>query len=203
MNNATTSSALPTGTESRLVTAEQVQKILSLIDKGLTSGLGENKPGQMCIEAVICHVLEGRQSDRPQCVAPVLRSLKIRLNDANWSSNQARARGMRRLGLAQLGSAGVLDETEFCRRVVDYALRKSTPRALRSAASICKDEKHKAALCEAADRCEKEGTRQAAYAAAKKTAHDLSLAGYAEDIVQILIEMKAPGCQWLYLTEAA
>ena len=38
-----------------------------------------------------------------------------------------------------------------------------------------------------------------AYAAAR----DKSLADYAEAVVQILIEMKAPGCQWLALTEAA
>ena len=40
-------------------------------------------------------------------------------------------------------------------------------------------------------------------AAAKQKARDEVLATYAEDIVQILIEMNAPGCQWLALTEAA
>ena len=40
----------------------------------------------------------------------------------------------------------------------------------------------------------------AAYAAAD--ARDKSLADFAEGVVQILIEMKAPGCQWLALTEA-
>ena len=40
----------------------------------------------------------------------------------------------------------------------------------------------------------------AAYAAA--AARDKSLADFAEGVVQILIEMKAPGCQWLALTEA-
>ena len=39
----------------------------------------------------------------------------------------------------------------------------------------------------------------AAYAAAD--ARDKSLADFAEGVVQILIEMKAPGCQWLALTE--
>ncbi len=45
----------------------------------------------------------------------------------------------------------------------------------------------------------------AAYAAAdaKKSARDKSLADFAEGVVQILIEMKAPGCQWLELTELA
>ena len=40
----------------------------------------------------------------------------------------------------------------------------------------------------------------AAYADA--AARDKSLADFAEGVVQILIEMKAPGCQWLALTEA-
>ena len=32
-------------------------------------------------------------------------------------------------------------------------------------------------------------------------ARDKSLAEFCEDVLQILIEMKAPGCQWLWLTE--
>jgi hypothetical protein len=46
----------------------------------------------------------------------------------------------------------------------------------------------------------------AAYAAdayAARSARDTSLADFAEGVVQILIEMKAPGCEWLYLTEEA
>jgi hypothetical protein len=40
-------------------------------------------------------------------------------------------------------------------------------------------------------------------AAAKKTARDKSLSDFAEEIVQILIDMKAPGAAFLGLTEAA
>jgi hypothetical protein len=43
----------------------------------------------------------------------------------------------------------------------------------------------------------------AAAAAAKKTARDKSLSDFAEEIVQILIDMKAPGAAFLGLTEAA
>jgi hypothetical protein len=233
------------------ITEKIVTKLLKVVDKGLTHGKGNPKPGQMCVEAAVCYALGLPHGDDPGCVAPALRSLKIRLNDSNWSSKQARAKGLRRLAVAQLGSKGYLDETEFRKRVVDYALRVSVPSALRSAASIQKDEKHKAALCEAANRCEKEASRQAAidaraiaraayaaaayaayaaaYAAAdadadadaayaayayadaaadadadaKNSARDKSLADYAEHVVQILIDLKAPGCQWLPLTEAA
>lgn len=188
--------------------------MLALIDKGLSSGLGEPKPGEMCIEAVVCHAMGLPHGDNPPCVAPMLRSLKIRLNDAKWSSKVARSRGMRRLGLVQLGSKDHLDEGEFRKRLVDYALRVSTPTALRSAASVQKDGKRKEALYAAANRCEKEGTRQAALdardvarayadadAAAKNSARDKSLADYAEAVVQILIDLKVPGVQWLELTE--
>ena len=82
---------------------------------------------------------------------------------------------MRRLAVAQLGSAGALDEKEFASRVVDYAIRISTAVAADTAAV-------------AAD-------------TAAAAARDKSLSEYAEAVVQILIAMKAPGCQWLPLTE--
>src|SRR3990167_3433678 len=147
------------------ITKAVARKVLSVVDKGLSKGLGNPKPGEMCVEAAVCYALGLPRGDDPSCVAPALRAVKIRLNDSNWSSKQARAKGLRRLAVAQLGSASHLDEKEFRRRIVDHAIRRSVPSALRSAASIIKDEKHKAALCEAANRCEKEGTRQAALAA--------------------------------------
>ncbi len=146
------------------ITAAVASKVLEVVDAGLAHGLGKPNPGEMCVEAAVCYALGLPHGDNPACVAPALRALKIRLNDSGWSSNQARASGMRRLAVAQLGSAGKLDEQEFRRRVVDIALRKTTPAALRAAASIQKDHKHKAALLDAAARCEKEGTREAALA---------------------------------------
>ena len=117
-----------------------------------------------------------------------------------------------------------LDDKEFAKRVVKLAIRTCVPQALRAAASIHKDPKHVQAMRDAANKCEREPTEKnsrfaqgaataayaAAYAAAaatgadaKKTARDKSLADFAEGVVQILIEMKAPGCQWLALTEIA
>ena len=201
------------------MTEEIGRKILSIVDQGLSKGLGQRKEGEtqgeMCVEAAVCYALGLPHGDDPGCVAPALRSLKIRLNDSNWSSKEARAQGLRRLAIAQLGSKNELDEKKFVKRLVDYAIRISTPQALRSAASIIKNEKHKAELYEAANRCEKEGTRKsaqqarditrsaddpAAYAAADAS-RDKALSDCAEAVVQILIELKAPGCQYLYLTE--
>jgi hypothetical protein len=68
-----------------------VQKLLDTVDDGLTSGVGEPVPGQMCVEAAISYALGEPHSDGPSCVEPAVREGKIRLNDAQWSSNEARA----------------------------------------------------------------------------------------------------------------
>ena len=41
----------------------------------------------------------------------------------------------------------------------------------------------------------------AAAAAARSKKRDEILSDYAERVVRILVDMKAPGCQWLYITE--
>jgi hypothetical protein len=212
------------------ITQAVAEKVLWVVDRGLAGGLGEPKPGQMCVEAAVCYALGLPHGDDPACVSRALRRLKIRLNDSSWSSKQARAKGLRRLAVAQLGSRGHLDDKEFTRRVVELAIRKSVPIAFRAAASIHPNPEHQSALLNAALKCEAEPTKdsalearqvgRAAYAAAaadaaadaaayaaaaadaKSKARDKVLSDFAEDVVQILIEMKAPGCQWLALTEA-
>jgi hypothetical protein len=144
------------------ITNEVAAKVLDTVDAGLCSGLGIPIPGQMCVEAAVCYALELPHGDDPACVSRALRSFKIGLNDARWSSNKARSRGLRRLALIQLGSAGHLDDNEFARHVVDLAICKVVPAALRSAASIQKDPWHKASLLQHADICERDGTRKAA-----------------------------------------
>src|SRR5208282_1538677 len=119
---------------SKQITEVIARKVLDTVDAGLVKGAGNPVPGQMCVEAAVCYALGLPHGDNPKCVAPALRALKIRLNDSNWSSPASRASGMRRLAVAQLGSAGVLDEKEFANRVIDYVIRVSTPKALRIAA---------------------------------------------------------------------
>jgi hypothetical protein len=232
------------------ITEDIAARVLSVIDAGLVSGRGEPEPGKMCVEAAVCYALGLPHSDDPQCVSRAVRSLKIRLNDQSWSSPAARAKGLRRLGIAQLGSRNVIDDKEFARQVAELVIRKQLPKALRAVASIQKIAVHRDALLEAAIQCEAKGTEQsarkaaataaaaadAAYAAAaaatatatyvtyttyaaadaaaaaaaadaaadaKKKARDESLAEFAEDVVNILASMGAPGCRFLHLTEAA
>jgi hypothetical protein len=218
------------------ITETIARKVVEVVDAGLVSGVGKPIPGQMCVEAAVCYAMGLPHGDEPSCVAPSLRRLKIALNDKAWSSPQARAKGLRRLAVAQLGSAGVLDEAEFRRRVVDVTIRKAVPVGLRAAASMKGNAAFTERLEATAVRCEHEGTRaaceharaiawdadaaaddaalragDAAYAAdaaaddaalragdAART-RDRVLAQYAEWIVEILIDLKAPGCQWLAL----
>jgi hypothetical protein len=255
------------------ITAAVAAKALETVDFGLCSDLGEPVPGQMCVEAAVCFALGLPHGDEPSCVAKSLRSFNVTLNDAGWSSNQARAKGLRRLALVQLGSADHLDELEFARRLVELAIRTVVPAAMRSAASIQEDPKSRESLLRNASACEREGTRSAAFSAAtaidaifadesapdyavwaargavnaaaniatakvagricvdvaaaaeaaasaaaeaaasaaaakvaakaaSTAAYDKSLAAFAEEVVQLLIEMKAPGSQWLGLTTA-
>ncbi len=227
------------------------RKLLKTVDAGLVRGLGNPKPGEMCVEAAVCYALGLEHGDDPGCVAPSLRALKIRLNDSRWSSKAARAKGLRRLALVQLGSVGTLDEKEFAKRCATLAIGYCVPVALRAAAKEV--EAHRQPLLDAVELCEKEPTREnalrarevataaaadgaadaahaadasssaaayataaaaiaaaAAAAAADAAADavytdtaDIVLSTFAERVVQILIDMKAPGCQWLYLTEAA
>ncbi len=142
------------------ITKDVVIKLLGIVDAGLTNGLGVQEPGRFCVEAAVCYALGLPHGDDPLCVAPALRSLKIRLNDSRWSSDQARAKGLRRLAVIQLGSKGHLNAKEFATRCAVLAIKTSVPIGLRAAASIHKDPKHVQALRDAANRCETEGSRQ-------------------------------------------
>jgi hypothetical protein len=204
------------------ITEEIATKVLATVDAGLSSGLGKPKPGEMCIEAAVCYALEEPHSDEPTCVSKALRAFKIRLNDSDWSNRHARAIGLRRLALAQLGSAGYLDEVLFVTRLAilakewahagGWAARGAATRCARAAAYAA----DAAAAYAAYAAYYADAARAATYAtyatyaadaaddatradAAAHAARNKSLANAAEDVVQLLIEMNAPGARWLAL----
>ncbi len=104
-------------------------KVLNLVDKGLVKGLGENKPGGMCVEAAVCVAMGLPFGDAPRCVNDVVRRFKIALNDCEWSSTSARAEGMRALAIAQLGTDTWSDaqESSFRATVRDMTVWKLLP----------------------------------------------------------------------------
>lgn len=141
--------------------AFDIEKFDSILARGLSSGLGI--PGQqVCIEAAICEVLGMAHGDNPECVEPAVRSFKIRLNDSIWSGTIARAEGLRSLGLAQLGSAGVVNGADFTNRIAEMNIRVLIPTLVRE---LCAGSQE---MLEAAYMCEKEGTIDAAEKAYRK-----------------------------------
>ena len=117
------------------MTKEIAQKVLDTVDAGLTKGLGKAVPGQMCVEAAVCFAMGLSHSDKPVCVGDAVRSYKICLNDSNWSSKKSRAKGMRRVAVAQLGSDQI-DQLAFSKEVTLQVTRQILPIALRAAAKL-------------------------------------------------------------------
>ena len=113
------------------ITKELVTKINKLLDEGLVCGLGNPIPGKMCVEALICYALDLPHGDEPNCVSPAIRSLKIRLNDSNWSSNKARAEGMRNLAILQLGTNNNFSDVDFTHKVAMFSCCEFHPFFLR------------------------------------------------------------------------
>jgi hypothetical protein len=146
------------------LTKSHARKVLSVVDAGLCSGKGVPEPGKMCVEAAVCFALGLPHSDDPPCVGKAVREFKIQLNDSSWSSDKARARGLRRLAIAQLGSDS-LNQTEFVTKLQEATIRQVVPRALRHAAECHQQQVHKDALEAAAKVCADEGTESAAWSA--------------------------------------
>jgi hypothetical protein len=151
--------------------AAVVPKFDAILARGLSNGLGR-QDGQMCIEAAICAALDLPHGDDPACVDPVVRQFKIRLNDKAWSSPQARAAGLRDLGIAQLGSKGTIDGRVFATKLAEQLIRVLIPTLFREVFPT------NAKCLAAADRCEREGTQEAAREA-RSSAYAAYAAAYA------------------------
>ena len=136
-------------------TKQTAIKILDLLKHGLVKGLGFPEPGKMCIEAAVCYAMGLPHSDTPSCVAPAVRAFKIGLNDSAWSSNKARAQGLKQIAVAQLGSESI-DEALFMKEVARLIIQKVLPISLRASG-----------LEAEALRCELGGTEASAHAAAR------------------------------------
>ena len=208
------------------LTKKHARKVLELVDAGLTSGLGKPEPGQMCIMAAINYALGLPHGDNPAtCVGSAVRAFDITINDASWSSNDARAKGMRREAIAKLGS-NTLDQVEFSKKLTLKVIQRILPQTLRIAgleshAVACEQAKTleeggiaaraaadaaayaaaraaRAAAARAADAAA-DAAAYAARAAAAYAARDEILTLTCELAVEVLIEMKSPGVKWLDL----
>ncbi len=208
------------------INEETVQCLIDTVSCGLSHGVGTPEPGKMCIEAAVCYALGLPHGDNPPCVGSAVRSYKIRLNDANWSSNAARAKGMLGVGIAQLGS-DKLDQREFAKRITlktintiiaDLA-KKYLPakeqefRAvddLERAKELCLELKKAAsAYASSASAADAAASSASAYASSASAAdaaadayaaeRDKVLTQGANNCLEVLKEMGSPGCEYLYL----
>lgn len=198
-----------------VITEQMVRKLLSTVDAGLVAGVGVPHPGKMCVEAAISYALGEPHSDGPSCVDPTVRHAKIGLNDAIWSSNMSRARGMRRVAIAQLGSRGEIDVTKFVTLLAEYTIREVVPLALRVAARVHPSRVYREKLEACASACgAASGASDAASHAARAASHAASDASHAANeidailclsaslMVRALQECGSPGCEWLWLADA-
>lgn len=143
------------------ITKEQVQEILAVVDQGLCNGLGDRVPGQMCAEAAVGYIFGDATEDRPVCVAESLRRLVVCLNDAPWSNNSERARGMRRLTIAQLGTDTEFDEWLFAGCLSEQVTRSILSRMLGTLSTFCEPQQSR--LMDAATRCLTTGSAFSTY----------------------------------------
>lgn len=116
--------------EHSIITPEVITRFDSVLARGLCIGLGTSD-GQMCIEAAVCYALNLPHGDNPSCVTPAIRIYKIHLNDTNWSNPNARAEGLRDLGIAQMGSNGVVSNSQFVVKLTKAIIRDLLPTLFR------------------------------------------------------------------------
>lgn len=87
------------------ITENKVCKLVSNIKCGLQGGgIGDPEPGKMCVQSAIAYSMGLPFNDEPECVEPGLGAIDIYINDLNWTSNKARAKGMIREAISKLGS---------------------------------------------------------------------------------------------------
>ena len=147
-------------------TEDLAKRILEVVDAGLSKGVGSPIPGQMCVEAAVCYAMGLPHSDKPTCVGHAVNEFKIALNDSpQWESPESRARGLRALAIAQLGSSQINQE-EFSGRVAKKTIELLLPEVLLVAAGVAVQESDKVALVQVAENCKKNFSRESAFVAA-------------------------------------
>lgn len=114
------------------ITEDMAKKVLKVVKKGLTSGGGEPVLGQMCVEQAVAFALEYEYNDAPKCVEAEIRSTKITINDMSgiWDTNKQRAKDLKRIAIAQLGSKNVVSKKDFDAGVKKLVFMKYAPRLI-------------------------------------------------------------------------
>lgn len=94
--------------------------------------VGAHEPGKgLCLLEACAYVKGEAHSDHPTCVHPVLAAFGRVLNDAAWSSDEARDAALSPLIPFMLDTVNTLDEAKAVRCMVLWAARVAAPLALR------------------------------------------------------------------------
>jgi hypothetical protein len=191
------------------ITKTQAQKVLSVVDKGLSGGLGKRVPGMMCVEAAVCFAFGEEHGDEPTCVHHDLRDIKIGLNDfRGWKNKKDRARGMRRLAIAQLGSVSNFNSKKFWDDVNALLFPYIKKRFIASFSKIKNQKEAEKMLMNETKHFnfvflvdDLLGAERVANYIMPKTSKSKQLHFIAEVYTQALIKQKIPGTKFLYLTK--
>jgi hypothetical protein len=104
------------------ITIDHINNLLGLFEHGLINGAGQDVNHfcvQQAVHRVIDNALDKHRNDQPPqwCVKEPISAFGITLNDANgWNSNKARAKGLQRFAIAELGSSKI-NEGDFYKRL--------------------------------------------------------------------------------------
>lgn len=104
----------------------------SYVQRGFCTGAG-NSDAQVCVEVAAAIAAGLGDTDEPRCVSKILLTFGLRLNDAVWSTHAARAAGMARFGIAQLGTKGSeyrFNESRFVQKMTEWMINVSLPKML-------------------------------------------------------------------------
>jgi hypothetical protein len=189
------------------ITLAIAKKVLETVDAGLVEGRGTPIPGKMCVEAAVAFAMGEKHTDMPKCVTVEIRDTKVSINDHEVFQRSPifveirRAKMLRRLAIAQLGSKGVISGDKWKAEINAYASAKNKYANSERKHAI-KDLKE---ALKAIENSKEIGINVAwepytfeSYLADVST--EKQLAKICEDLVQILIKLKSPGTKYLYLT---
>ena len=143
----------------------------------IKNGAHGDRSNGLCVMEVVAWVAGLPHSDAPECACPVASAYARRLNDARWSSNEARTKAMRPLVIKLLGSkASPQTQAKRYWFLTDRAARLFAPLAL----------EHGAARLEALKRFEAAKTLReyAAKLRAMPELHDRESAASARELLQ-------------------
>ncbi len=149
------------------LTLSEVREVLAKRGGGLIRKGGHTAPPsddavcEMCVRELRALACGLHWTDHPDEGSSATDNLCISLNDASWPSDEDRTHYCLPLALLSEETAPEGWLKAYCEQII----RQIVPIALRAAASVHGDAKHKEALEAAAARCETEGTIDAASAA--------------------------------------